>query len=191
MPEIKITEMELPGVKVIEPVYFDDNRGYSTEAYNARTLKEKGITAKFVVDYVCFNKNTGTIRGIHFQNNPHPQVKLVRVLHGEILDFVVDLRKNSPTYKKWISMVLSEENRKQIYLPSGYGHAYVTQKPETVVLYKFDDYYDRDLVRAIRWNDPEINLKWSIEDPILSASDSKAPFLHESDVNLNMEENSQ
>lgn len=190
MATLKITELELPGVKIIEPTYFEDNRGYSAETYNARSLKEIGITTEFVVDYVCFNKEAGTIRGIHFQNNPHPQVKLVRVLHGEVLDFVVDLRKNSPTYKKWTSMVLSEANRKQIYLPSGFGHAYVTREPGTVVLYKFDDYYDRELVRAIRWNDPDIALNWNIGAPILSASDSKAPFLAESDINLTVEENS-
>ncbi len=190
MATLKITELELPGVKVIEPTYFDDNRGYSAETYNVRSLQDCGINTKFVVDYVCFNKEAGTVRGIHFQNNPHPQVKLVRVLHGEVLDFVVDFRRNSPTYKQWTSMVLSETNRKQIYLPSGFGHAYVTREPGTVVLYKFDDYYDRELVRAIRWNDPEIGLKWDIDNPVLSASDSKAPFLRESDVNLTVEENS-
>ena len=189
MAGVKVTELELPGVKVIEPTYFEDNRGYSAEAYNNRTLREYGINTKFVVDYICFNKEAGTIRGIHFQNNPHPQVKLVRVLHGEVLDFVVDFRKDSPTYKKWTSMIISEENRKQLYLPSGYGHAYVTRKPGTVVLYKFDDYYDRELVRAVRWNDPDLGLDWNIESPVLSMSDSKAPFLCESDVNLTMEEN--
>lgn len=189
MATLKITELALPGVKVIEPTYFEDNRGYSAEAYNARTMREYGICTEFVVDYICFNKEAGTVRGIHFQNNPHPQVKLVRVLHGEVLDFVVDLRKDSPTYRNWTSMVLSEKNRKQLYLPSGYGHAYVTREPETVVLYKFDDYYDRDLVRAIRWNDSELGLKWDIENPILSESDGKAPFLSESDVNLTMEDN--
>ena len=187
---MKVTELSLPGVKLIEPTYFDDNRGYSAEAYNFRTLREYDIDTKFVVDYICFNKEAGTIRGIHFQNNPHPQVKLVRVLHGEVLDFVVDLRKDSPTYKQWISMTISEENRKQIYLPSGYGHAYVTKAPGTVVLYKFDDYYDRSLVRAVRWNDPELALGWDVTDPILSASDSKAPFLCDSDVNLCVEVNS-
>ena len=187
---MKITELALPGVKLIEPTYFEDNRGYSAEAYNDRTLQEYGIKTRFVVDYVCFNKETKTVRGIHFQNNPHPQVKLVRVLHGEVLDFVVDLRRDSPTYKTWTSLTLSEENRKQLYLPSGYGHAYVTRVPGTVVLYKFDDYYDRSLVRAIRWNDPELALGWDVETPILSASDSKAPWLSESDVNLNMEGNS-
>lgn len=189
MAQLKITELGLPGVKVIEPVYFEDNRGYSAEAYNARDLRERGISTQFVVDYVCFNREAGTVRGIHFQNNPHPQVKLVRVLHGEVLDFVVDLRRDSPTYRQWTSMILSEANRKQLYLPSGYGHAYVTREPGTVVLYKFDDYYDRELVRAIRWNDPELGLGWEIEEPVLSASDSRAPFLRESDVNLTMEVN--
>lgn len=187
---MQVTELGLPGVKLIVPTYFDDNRGYSTEAYNDRTLREYGITEHFVVDYVCCNIHNGTIRGIHFQNNPHPQAKLVRVLQGEVLDFIVDLRKDSPTYKKWISQVISEENRKQLYLPSGYGHAYVTTKPNTVVLYKFDDYYDRELVRAIRWNDPDIGIPWEIETPVLSAADEKAPWLCESDVNLSMEGNS-
>lgn len=187
---MQVTELALPGVKVIIPTYFDDNRGYSTEAYNNRTLEEYGIAAKFVVDYVCMNNEAGTIRGIHFQNNPHPQVKLVRVLQGAILDFVIDLRKDSPTYKKWLSQELSADNRKQLYLPSGYGHAYVTKAPETVVQYKFDDYYDRELVRAIRWNDPDIALPWGIEEPVLSPNDAGAPWLAESDVNLTVGHNS-
>ena len=187
---MQVTELALPGVKLIIPTYFDDNRGYSTEAYNDRTLREYGITTQFVVDYECCNLKSGTIRGIHFQNNPHPQAKLVRVLQGEVLDFIVDLRKDSPTYKKWISQVISFENRKQLYIPSGFGHAYVTRRPNTVVLYKFDDYYDHSLVRAIRWNDPDIGIEWGITEPILSSSDEKAPWLKESDVNLTRERNS-
>lgn len=187
---MQVIDLELPGVKLIVPTYFDDNRGYSTEAYNDRTLREYGIMTKFVVDYECCNRLAGTVRGIHFQNNPHPQVKLVRVLRGEVLDFIVDLRRDSPTFKKWICQVISAENRKQLYLPSGYGHAYVTREPDTAVLYKFNDYYDRDIVRAIRWNDPEIGIDWEIEEPILSPSDSKAPWLRESDVNLTLGRNS-
>lgn len=187
---MKVTDLGLSGVKLIEPIYFDDNRGYSAEIYNDRTLREYGIITQFCVDYECCNVKSGTIRGIHFQNNPHPQTKLVRVLQGEILDFIVDLRQDSPTFKKWISQVISAENRKQIYLPSGYGHAYLTKKPNTVVLYKFDDYYDKDLVRAIRWNDPNIGISWEITDPTLSSSDAKAAFLVESDVNLTLGENS-
>ena len=123
--EMNVKELALLGVKLIVPTYYDDNRGYSAEAYNDRTLREYGIDTKFVVDYTCYNKEAKTIRGIHFQNNPHSQIKLVRILHGEVLDFIVDLRKDSPTYKKWLSILLSEENRKQLYLPSGYGHAYL------------------------------------------------------------------
>lgn len=185
-----VQELELPEVKLIVPTYFEDNRGYSTEAYNDRTLREYDIHTRFVVDYVCCNVSAGTIRGIHFQNNPRPQTKLVRVLQGEIVDFVIDLRRDSTTYKKWVTQTLSYENRKQLYLPSGFGHAYVTTRPNTVVLYKFDDYYDRDLVRAVRWNDPEIALPWGIERPVLSPADEKAPWLSESDVNLSVERNS-
>lgn len=185
-----VQELELPEVKLIVPTYFEDNRGYSTEAYNDRTLREYDIHTRFVVDYVCCNVSAGTIRGIHFQNNPRPQTKLVRVLQGELVDFVIDLRRDSPTYKKWVTQTLSYENRKQLYLPSGFGHAYVTTQPNTVVLYKFDDYYDRDLVRAVRWNDPEIALPWGIERPVLSPADEKAPWLSESDVNLSVERNS-
>lgn len=181
---MQVTDLELPGVKLIVPTYFEDNRGYSAEAYNDRTLREYGINEHFVVDYICNNERESTVRGIHFQNNPHPQAKLVRVLQGEVLDFIVDLRKDSPTYKRWISQVISYENRKQLYLPSGYGHAYVTRQANTVVLYKFDDYYDRDLVRAIRWNDPEISIPWGIENPVLSPNDEHAPFLCDSDLNL-------
>lgn len=181
-----VTELELPGVKLVVPTYFDDNRGYSAETYNRHMLLENGISTQFVVDYECYNEAVGTIRGIHFQNNPHPQSKLVRVLQGEILDFVVDLRRDSPTFKKWISQVISAENRKQLYLPSGYGHAYITRQPGTVVLYKFDEYYNRNLVRSICWNDPEIGIDWGIDTPILSLADQKAPLLRESDVNLVM-----
>lgn len=187
---MEVKSLEIPEVKVIIPTYFEDNRGYSAEAYNDRTLKQYGIDTKFVVDYICNNVNEGTIRGIHFQNNPHPQTKLVRVLQGEIIDYVIDLRKNSPTYKKWVTQVLSYENRKQIYLPSGFGHAYVTTKPNTIILYKFDDYYDKDLVRAIKWDDKEINLPWKIKNPILSENDANAPYLSQSDLNLTVERNS-
>ena len=185
-----VTELALPGVKLIETTYFDDNRGNSTEAYNDRTLKEYEIDTRFVVDYQCYNADAGTIRGIHFQNNPHPQVKLVRVVQGAVMDYIVDLRRNSSTYKKWICQEVSAVNRKQLYIPSGFGHAYVTLEPGTSVMYKFDDYYDRELVRAIRWDDPELALGWAVKSPILSQNDSGAPFLRDSDVNLTVGMNS-
>ncbi len=181
---MKVTELGLPGVKMIVPTYFEDKRGYSTEAYNDRTMREYGIDTNFVVDYVCCNVKSGTIRGIHFQNRPHSQTKLVRVLAGEVIDFAIDLCMGSPTYKKWIKQVLSAENRKQLYLPNWYGHAYITTMPNTIVQYKFDDYYDRELARSVRWSDPDIGLPWGEGNYILSENDEKAPLLCESDINL-------
>lgn len=186
---MKITELELKGVKIIEPTYYEDNRGYSAETHNEKTLSENGITTKFVLDYQCLNVEKGTVRGIHFQNNPHPQTKLVRVLVGEIYDVVVDLRKDSPTYKKWAGHTLSAQNRQQIYIPNGFGHAFLTRAENTIVLYKFDDFYNRELVRAVRWNDPEIGINWGFDAPVLSQNDQKAPFLKDSDVNFTMELN--
>lgn len=188
---MKVTNLALSGVKLIEPIVFPDNRGYSGETYTQKLLHEAGIINNFVVDYEAYNIDKHTLRGIHFQNNPHAQTKLVRVLRGSILDVVVDLRRDSPTFREWISLVLSEENHRQIYIPRGYGHAFLTLEEKTSVLYKFDDYYNRDLVRAIAWNDPEIAVDWGISNPIISVKDAKAPTLSGSDVNLTMELNPQ
>lgn len=189
MGQLKITELELQGVKIIEPKIFPDNRGYSGEFYSVKDLNAAGIEFDFVLDYQAYNEKKGTLRGIHFQNNPHPQTKLVRVLHGSILDVVVDLRKDSPTFKRWISHVISAENNKQILIPNGFGHAFVTLEDDTSVLYKFDDYYDGTLVRTIRWNDPEINIDWGDTDFIMSSGDANAVSLAESDLNFTMEAN--
>lgn len=190
MTKLKITELELPGVKIIEPRLFPDNRGFSGEMFSVKDLNECGISHNFVLDYQAFNAKKNTLRGIHFQNNPHPQTKLVRVLHGSILDFVVDLRRDSPTFKKWISHKISFDNNQQILIPSGCGHAFYTLEDNTSVLYKFDDYYDGKLVRTIRWNDPDINIDWGSSDFIMSDGDRNAVCLCDSDVNFNMKENS-
>ncbi len=189
MGQLTVTELKLKGVKIIEPKIFPDNRGYSGETFSVKDMKTAGIEFDFVLDYQAFNAKKNTLRGIHFQNNPHPQTKLVRVLHGAILDVVVDLRKDSPTFKKWVSHVISAENQKQILIPNGFGHAFVTLEDDTSVLYKFDDYYDGKLVRTIRWNDPEINIDWGEGEFIMSSGDATAVSLSESDVNFTMEEN--
>lgn len=189
MGQLTVTELKLKGVKIIEPKIFPDNRGYSGETFSVKDMKTAGIDFDFVLDYQAFNAKKNTLRGIHFQNNPHPQTKLVRVLHGAILDVVVDLRKDSPTFKKWVSHVISAENQKQILIPNGFGHAFVTLEDDTSVLYKFDDYYDGKLVRTIRWNDPEINIDWGEGEFIMSSGDATAVSLAESDVNFTVEEN--
>jgi len=184
-----ITELELDGAKIIEPKIFNDNRGHSYESYSYKLYKENGLNYDFVLDYESVNLKKNTLRGIHFQNNPHPQTKLVRVLSGKIFDVIVDLRKDSPTFKKWSGNVISAENKKQILIPNGFGHAFLTLEDNTTVLYKFDDYYDSSLSRAIRWNDPDIAINWGEVLPILSTSDANAVFLSESDLNFNMELN--
>lgn len=186
---MKITELDIPGVKLIEPSYFEDYRGYYCETYSKRTLEEYGITDVFVQDNHSMTLKKGTLRGIHFQNNPVPQIKLVRCTRGCIRDVVVDLRKDSPTFKKWLMVELSEENKKQIWIPSGFGHGFLTLVDNCEVQYKVTGLYEPDLDRAIMWNDPEIGIQWGIKEPIVSKKDTLAPTLKNSDVNLTMELN--
>ena len=138
---MKISELQLPGVKILEPQYFEDFRGYYCETYSKRTLAEYGIKTIFVQDNHSLSLKKGTIRGIHFQNNPKPQVKLVRCTKGRVMDYVVDLRRDSPTFKKWISVELTEENHRQIWIPSGFGHAFITLQDDCEVQYKVDQLY--------------------------------------------------
>lgn len=186
---MKITNLELPGVKIIEPRVFEDYRGYYKESYSARKFANNGIDTVFVQDNHSRTLKKGTIRGIHFQNNPKPQIKLVRCTRGRVLDVVVDLRKDSPTFKKWLAVELSEENNKQIWIPSGFGHAFLTLVDDCEVLYKVDEFYEPEYDRAIKWNDPEININWGIENPIVSEKDTNAPLLKDSDVNFSVELN--
>lgn len=186
---MQVTELALPGVKIIEPTYFEDYRGYYCETYSKRTLAEYGINDEFVQDNHSMTLKRGTLRGIHFQNNPVPQIKLVRCTKGAIKDVVVDLRGNSPTFKQWLAVELSAENRRQIWIPSGYGHAFLTLQDNCEVQYKVTGLYEPKLDRAIAWNDSEIAVDWGIDNPIVSQKDMQAPTLAESDVNLTMELN--
>lgn len=181
---MKVTEMALPGVRLIEPTYFEDFRGYYCESYSARTLHEYGIDVVFVQDnhFLCLTK--GTIRGIHFQNDPHAQSKLIRCTRGSLFDVAVDLRKGSPTYKKWVSVILSAENRKQLYIPRGFGHICMSLVDNTEGQYKVDALYAPAYDRAIAWNDPEIGIEWPPIEAIVSPKDKVAKTLSESDVNF-------
>lgn len=184
----KVTDIGL-GVKIIEPDYFEDYRGYYSEVYSKRTLESCGININFVQDNHSYSIKKGTIRGIHYQNNPIPQTKLVRCTNGRVMDYAVDLRKDSPTYKKWVCVELSKENRKQILIPSGFGHAFITLTNECEVLYKVDGLYDHDLDRSIKWDDPEINIPWECDNPIVSVKDINAPYLKDCDCNFSVKEN--
>lgn len=174
---MKITKTKLEGVVIIEPDVFGDNRGFFMESWNKRKMAEAGLNYDFVQDNHSKSTVKGTLRGIHFQKGDKAQAKLVRCVKGAVLDVAVDLRKNSPTFKQWVCIELSEENKKQLLIPRGFGHGFVTLTDDVEFLYKADNYYAPEADGGIRWNDPEIGIEWGVKNPILSEKDEKNPFL--------------
>lgn len=179
MGKLKKVETKLPGVYIIEPTVFEDHRGFFMESYNQKDMEELGINIDFVQDNHSLSVSPHVLRGLHFQLNPKAQTKLVRCLKGAIYDVVVDIRKNSPTFLRWIGVILSEYNKKQILVPKGFAHGIVTLAPNTEVLYKVDEYYSPEYDRSIRWDDPDIGIEWPVSNPILSEKDGNAPYLKE------------
>ena len=174
---MKITKTKLEGVVIIEPDVFGDNRGFFMESWNKKKMAEAGLDYDFVQDNHSKSTVKGTLRGIHFQKGDKAQAKLVRCVKGAVLDVAVDLRKNSPTFKQWVGVELSEENKKQLLIPRGFGHGFVTLTDDVEFLYKADNYYAPEADAGIRWNDPEIDVEWGVENPILSEKDKNNPFL--------------
>lgn len=172
---------------VIEPDCFEDNRGFFMETYNKEKYLQLGIDTTFVQDNLSFSATKGTLRGIHFQNNPSSQAKLVSCIKGTIIDIAVDLRKQSPTYKKWFAVELSEKNKKQVFIPRGYGHGFLTLTDNVLFSYKVDNKYSKQDDRGIQYNDPDINVDWNKFlngiKPTLSEKDTKSPLLKDSDCN--------
>lgn len=174
---MKITKTKLEGVVIIEPDVFGDNRGFFMESWNKKKMEEAGLFYDFVQDNHSKSTVKGTLRGIHFQKGNKAQAKLVRCVKGAVLDVAVDLRKNSPTFKQWVGVELSAENKKQLLIPRGFGHGFVTLTDNVEFLYKADNYYAPEADAGIRWNDPDIGVEWFVENPILSGKDKKNPFL--------------
>jgi dTDP-4-dehydrorhamnose 3,5-epimerase len=181
---MKAIPTELSGVMIIEPQVFEDGRGWFMEAYSRIKLDKLGIDIEFVQDNHSLSIPKGTLRGLHFQNNPKAQSKLLRCTRGVILDVAVDIRQGSPTYKKWVGVELSAENKKQLFIPKGFAHGFVTLVDNCEVQYKVDEYYAPECDRGIRFNDPEIGVEWGVTDPVLSTKDSKSPLLKDSDCNF-------
>ena len=181
---MNIIKTELEGVYILEPKVFGDQRGWFTESWSKRTMEQASLCYEFVQDNHSFSAEKGTLRGIHFQLAPYSQAKLVRCSRGAVLDVVVDLRKGFPTFKKWTAVELSEENKRQLVIPRGFGHAFLTLTENVEFLYKADQYYNYENDRSIAWDDPEINIEWLVREPLLSEKDRKAPFLKDSDVNF-------
>lgn len=174
-----ITKTKLAGVVVLTPDVFGDNRGFFMESWSKRTMEEWGLQYDFVQDNHSSSTVKGTLRGIHFQKGDKVQAKLVRCTQGAVLDVAVDLRYDSPTYKQWIAVELSSENKKQLLIPRGFGHGFLTLTDEVEFLYKTDNYYAPEADAGIRWNDPDIGVEWGIVAPILSEKDKQNPFIKE------------
>ena len=169
------TETSLPGVLLIEPMVFEDDRGFFLETYHAQKYKEIGLTQVFVQDNHSHSRR-GTLRGLHYQLN-HPQGKLVYVITGEIFDVAVDIRRGSPTFGQWTETLLSERNKRQLFIPAGFAHGLCVLSETADVMYKCTDLYAPRDEYGILWSDPTIDIVWPIENPGLSEKDAKNPAL--------------
>ena len=173
-------KLNIPQVILIEPQSFTDARGVFLELYKESNFTNNHINTKFVQDNFSYSTK-GVLRGLHYQKNPKAQTKLVIVLRGEIFDVAVDIRKNSPTYGKWVSEILSEKNHRSLYIPEGFAHGFCVLSESADVLYKVNREYSPEDERGIIWNDPEINISWPIDNPILHEKDSKLDLLKNTD----------
>ena len=160
-----------------------DQRGWFSETFRMDRFSAYIGADLFIQDNQSFSCDAGTLRGLHFQVPPHPQAKLVRCLAGAIFDVAVDIRKGSPTYGQWIGVELSAENGKQLFIPAGFAHGFMTLEPDTMVFYKVSDYYAPECDRGLAWNDPTIAIEWPLDRgaAVLSAKDEKQPSLHDFD----------
>ena len=178
---MQIEQTSLPGVVIITPARHGDARGFFSESWNRARLEEAGIAIDFVQDNHSLSEQVGTVRGLHFQSPPHAQAKLVRCGRGALYDVAVDIRRGSPTYGQWVGVELSFENGRQLLIPEGFLHGFVTRAPMTEIIYKCSDYYAPDCDGAVRFDDPEIGIDWGIDPAaaVLSAKDAKAPLLRD------------
>ena len=180
---MKFLATTLAGVMKIVPAVHRDERGFFMETWQSRQFSDAGIDAEFVQDNFS-HSSKGTLRGLHYQIN-QAQGKLVRVVSGEVFDVAVDLRKSSPQFGQWVGEVLSAENNQQLWVPPGFGHGFLVLSDTAEFEYKCTDYYAPEFERSIRWDDPEIGIKWPLpagQQPVLAAKDDDAPFLKDADT---------
>ncbi|MGG4287977.1 dTDP-4-dehydrorhamnose 3,5-epimerase [Priestia megaterium] len=186
---MKVSNTNLEGVVVIEPKVFGDHRGWFMETYNGKELLNYGIDVKFIQDNQSFSATKGTLRGLHYQLNPKSQTKLVRCTKGAIYDVAVDIRVGSPTFGKSFGIELTDENKKQLLVPKGFAHGFLTLSEDVEVQYKVDELYSPEHDRGIIWNDPSIGIEWPMSiTPVLSTKDEQAPLLKEAENNFKYEE---
>lgn len=175
--------LEIPDVILIEPKVYSDPRGFFIETYKKSEFLEHGIFDDFVQDNWS-HSTKGTLRGLHFQQQPGAQAKLVMVLKGEVFDVAVDIRKNSPTYGQWVGEILSDKKAQMLYIPVGFAHGFCVLSDEADFVYKVSDEYSKELDSGILWNDPDIGIDWPIADPLLSEKDIALPLLKDADLDF-------
>jgi dTDP-4-dehydrorhamnose 3,5-epimerase len=168
--------LEIVEIILVEPRVFEDNRGFFVETYKVSDFVTSGIKENFVQDNHS-RSTRGTIRGLHYQNPPYAQGKLIRVVRGEIFDVAIDIRKGSPTYGKWVNVILSEENKNMIYIPEGFAHGFCVLSEIAEVIYKTTNIYSPEAEAGIIWNDKSLDIGWPVKAPILSEKDKKWPTL--------------
>ena len=182
---MKVTKTWLPGILIIEPQVFADQRGYFFESYNLDKFNTHGITMQFIQDNQS-KSEFGVIRGLHYQLHPFAQVKLVRVIEGKIYDIAVDIRKKSSTFSKWFGIELSAENNKQLLIPEGFAHGFSVLSESAVVLYKCNSFYKPEAERGIRYDDPQLAIDWQLnkEDIKVSERDAALPLFRNAEMNF-------
>lgn len=189
---MKVTETAIPGVLIINTDVFGDHRGYFTETYSKPKYEKLGIDVDFVQDNMSFSAAEGTVRGLHWQNPPYAQSKLVSCTKGRVIDVAVDIRKGSPTFGKWVSCELSADNHRQFFIPQGFAHGFLTLSPDVEFRYKVDNVYNKESEGAIRYDDPTVNVDWGTllegREAILSDKDKIAPELADSNNHFVYEE---
>lgn len=185
MGKLKVTTTKLQDVKIIEPAVFGDHRGFFTETYSDRDFKEAGIDIDFIQDNHSLSTQAGVLRGLHFQRGKAAQTKLIRVVTGAVLDVIVDVRAGSPTYKQWEGYILSASNHRQLLVPKGFAHGFVTLTDNVNFLYKCDGYYDAAADGGISFKTPELNIDWPIDfdQAITSEKDANQPTFTEFEKN--------
>jgi dTDP-4-dehydrorhamnose 3,5-epimerase len=185
MPFI-FNRLSIPEIIIIEPKLFGDERGFFMETYKHSDFAEAGIKENFVQDNYSRSAR-GVLRGLHYQKNPHAQGKLVQCLRGSIYDVAVDIRKGSPTFGRWVKAELSEENNLMLYVPPGFAHGFAVRSEAADVVYKCTKEYFPESDRGIIWNDPDINITWPLDNPVVSAKDMRHPLLKDADINFEYE----
>lgn len=177
---MQVIATSLPDVRLMVPKRFGDARGYFAETWNERAFTEHGLERPWVQDNQSLSATPGTIRGLHYQLEPHAQTKLVRVLTGRVLDVAVDIRRGSPTFGQHVAVELSADGLEQLFVPAGFAHGFCTLEPDTIVAYKVDAFYSRECERGILWNDPALGIAWpAYAGAVVSDKDATAPRLAE------------